>query len=139
MVLWTAGVDPYRDGSPHLPPAPVGLGLTAPPPCIPEVAEVTAGGLAGSGVLEAPPLHQSWKKPAGKNQFCVVSLGIDGLLFTPALFLLGTYPGLTALPHCCGRLRVPSPLGGRSGRGADPCPGFFSRAAGGPAHWGLLC
>lgn len=127
---------------PHLSPAPVGLGLTAPSPCIPEVAKVTAGGLAGSGIREAPPSTRAVmrrKKPVGKNRFCVVSLGIDRLLFIPALFLLGTYPGPTALPHCCRHLRVPSPLGGRSGRGADPCPRFFSRAAGGPAHWGLLC
>ena len=90
MVLWTAGVDLYRDGSLHLPPVPVGLGLTAPPPCIPEVAQVTAGGLAGSGVREAPPRPPELEKPVGKNRFCVVSLGIDGL-FIPALFLLGTY------------------------------------------------
>ena len=50
-----AGVGRYRAGFPHLPPAPVDLGLSNPPPCIPEVAEVTTRGLAGSGFREAPP------------------------------------------------------------------------------------
>ena len=135
-----AGVGRYRAGFPHLPPAPVDLGLTNPPPCNPEVAEVTTGGLAGSGFREAPPSTRAvMRRKKQVEGTCVASLGVDGLLFILALFLLGSYPGPTAPPHCCGRLRVPAPLGGRSGRGADPWPGFFSRAAGGPAHHGLLC